>query len=339
MPDVVSVLRRVSALEALSGAMIDLDSAKVTRSVVGLGPAGRVQGGDLGWDDAFGLSTATNVRMVMMSGRFSATSYSDVSAALASGSTNSIGLSNIPRVSAHDLNAGTLPAGRLLGVMTNRGRLAKVLAWRDAHGILVLRYVLWDATVAAVRINPPWPYWSPTSLQNNRLDIDTSGEILGPSEHQTNVTALVHRMSGPVTFRWTLKGVTLVGDGTATIAGAKVTWSANGAQLNLKVAEGDSLDHVDLVCEATDAQGLSATDSAQLTSGQGAYTRSVYEGALSESVRDAMQEWVALPPMSGAPLAPDPGLFESEVITTDSQIRSAIKLADATIDVDSLPIR
>lgn len=346
LPDPVRVVRKVRAVELRSGGMIDLDSGSVVRFKVGLGHAATVKGADLGWDDAFGLGAAAGARMVTMSGRFSTIGYSDVSLALAAGSISSLAISSIPLVSASDLSAGNLPAGRLLGVMTNRGRLAKVLAWRDADGTVVLRYVLWDASEASIRIFPAKPAWNLTGTQRTP-DTPASGDqpVMhhSRSAHKTQLTALTHRMAGPVTFRWTLDGVPLAGSGAAVIAGASVAWSASGAMLTLNTDMGESLDHAELVCDATDANGVRASDSAQLTvSGRTDYPASPYEGALAgvrEKVRDAMKRWVDRPPVVGGPVPPDPVPFDRVDIGADVQIRAAIRVADATIDVDSIQIR
>ncbi len=344
LADPIKVVRRKPAVELHSGRTIDLDSGKV-EATHGIGLGGARGKADLNWDDTFGLNAVGSACMVTMGGRFSTIAYADVASAISAGSSSTLAIGSVPLVSPEDLTAGNLPAGLLLGVITNRGRLAKVLAWRDVEGRLVLRYQLWDASEASIRIVPAEPFWSLTTTRRTADTPATEDEPVmhhSLSGHKTQLTALTHRMAGPITFSWTLDGMPLSGNGTAEISGAEVIWSANGSKLTLETAVGASLDHARLVCDATDANGVRTSDSAQLSvSGQTDYPASPFEGALAgmhEKVRDAMKRWVDQP-VIGDPLPPDPAPFRRVEIGAEARIRTAIRVVDATINVGAIQIR
>jgi hypothetical protein len=344
LADPIKVVRRVAAEELRSGGQVNLDEGSVSHFLTGFGHKGStVKGADLAWDDAFGLGAISPARMVTLSGTFSSIGYSDVSSALQAGSVSSLPISAVPLVSATQISAGILPAGLFLGVQTNRGRLAKVVAWRESKGLIVLRYIVWDASQASVRLFPANPIWNLTGTQRAADTPATGDQPLmhhSWSSHAIQLTALTHRMSGPMTFSWTLDGVPLVGSGSGVIAGASVSWTVAGATLTLNTDMGESLDHAELVCDAVDANGLRESDSAQMTVvGRHDHPASPYEGALvgvREKVRDAMRHWVDSPPQFDGGVPPEP---LPDDVGIEVRIRVAIRMADPHIDVDSIRIR
>jgi len=354
LPDPVKLERREPGIAAKPGGLIDFDTGEVSLSTVGIGLAGAIENADLGWDDMFGLTAAHQVSIVPMSGQFSTIGYEDVSAALTSGAVSSLPANSIPLVSQSELLiSGQFPRGKVFGVKTSRGKLAKVLAWRDRAGTLVLRYELWNASEASVRIYPYAPFWRPMDFVESKETHPKGGKPA--TTHRllssaTTVNALVHRMNGPISFNWYLDDFAMVGDDEGIIAGKRMSWSINGARLDLRTGLGESLERATLVCEAIGAGGVRASDSIQLSvvgrsAGPATNFGGVVEG-LRENLLQAFEESFTLPPLAGEPGLFQPFLHEEQSLLVDvglpvkvGKLRTAIKTADEEIDIDSMTIR
>jgi hypothetical protein len=269
-PEVIHVIQKNLAVELASGWSLDLDtgemfdlsgSSQLPRRTVPVGL-------DLMWDSTTGLSAKKNIRILPIGSRFTDINYADVAAALKFGGNFNIPKKKIQLVTSSALDAGNLPNGTVLAIRTDRGRAAKAVAWCDEQGRLVLRYVVWDTSAAALRILPVIPNWIKTQTVH---DPDTFGrrpDLVSKHDryaHRVQFNAITKLMTPPLNFRWTLNGMPLDGTGSSAIAGTNITWQQNGATLTLDVALGESLASEFLKCEVSDAKSITASDTIQLT--------------------------------------------------------------------------
>jgi hypothetical protein len=339
LPDVVQIYRQVAAVQLDPGSAINLDTGHVWPI-----DSDAPSSADLLWDANLGLRTGPRAQMVRMGGRFATIGYRDTADALTGASTPGIERADIPLVSDANLGTSQMPEGRIVAIRTDVERVAKAIAWRDADGNLVLRYLVWDTSSAVVRIGPVWPAWSRT--QWTRLpDTPPSGSDPRPIAHtlyahRTQLTAWTNRMVGPLKIQWTFADTLLSESGAATIAGASLRWQQTAADLTIDIDLGESLTETLLRCEVEDANGVRASDSLRLPPVAGREDAPYTDVApwvrqVQRNVHEAIQQWREQPVK---PTGPEPWVATT-IPDFETKIRLALKAGNPRIHAGTLRIR
>lgn len=154
----------------------------------------------------------------------------------------------------------------VLGVRTNRGRLAKVRAWRDllAGGALNIQWITYDTPIPQLDIALRWDVLETAKEGVTVIGKDFATCTRREVRRRATLEAWPRLVTFPVSYQWCLCGQVLTsGEGEVNIAGDTLRYTLVGRQLTLDTEMGQAVD-CELCVSAIDARGRELFSCVQL---------------------------------------------------------------------------